>query len=94
MKTFQRQRGLNPSGNVGPSTWDRLIVTLRRGDSGSAVRAVQHNFRFAYGFRVLPVTGFFGARPRPRSGPSSAAPGCPSLRGHSPTWMTIIRFES
>lgn len=94
VKTFQRQRHLNPSGNVGPSTWDRLIVTLRRGDSGSAVRAVQHNFRFAYGFRVLPVTGFFG--PQTQAAVRSFQRGSRlPVTGvvNSPTWMTIIRFE-
>jgi peptidoglycan hydrolase-like protein with peptidoglycan-binding domain len=92
---FQRSRGLNPSGNVGPSTWDRLIVTLSRGNSGPAVRAVQHNMRFAYGFHFQRVTGFFG--------PETQAVVRAFQRGsrlpvtgvvNSPTWMTIIRFES
>jgi peptidoglycan hydrolase-like protein with peptidoglycan-binding domain len=60
VQRFQRANHLNPSGNVGPSTWARLVVTVRRGSRGSAVAAVQHNLRFAYGFRRLPVTGFFG----------------------------------
>jgi peptidoglycan hydrolase-like protein with peptidoglycan-binding domain len=60
VRSFQRSRGLNPSGNVGPSTWNRLIVTLRRGDRGSAVRALQHNLKFGYGFRFQRVSGFFG----------------------------------
>jgi peptidoglycan hydrolase-like protein with peptidoglycan-binding domain len=95
VKSFQRSRGLNPSGNVGPSTWDRLIVTLQRGDSGSAVRAVQHNFRFAYGFRVLPVNGIFG--PQTQAAVKSFQRGSRlPVTGvvNSPTWMTIIRFES
>ena len=60
VRSFQRSRHLNPSGNVGPSTWNRLIVTLRRGSRGSAVRAVQHNLKYAYGFRFMRVNGFYG----------------------------------
>jgi peptidoglycan hydrolase-like protein with peptidoglycan-binding domain len=94
VKSFQRSRGLNPSGNVGPSTWDRLIVTLRRGDSGPAVKAVQHNFRFAYGFLVLPVTGFFGPQTQAavrsfQRGSNLPVTGVVGSR----TWMTIIWFE-
>jgi peptidoglycan hydrolase-like protein with peptidoglycan-binding domain len=95
VKSFQRSRGLNPSGNVGPSTWDRLIVTLSRGNSGSAVRAVQHNLRFAYGFLVLPVTGNFGPQTQAAVKAFQRGSRLP-VTGvvNSPTWMTIIRFES
>ena len=90
-----RSRGLNPSGNVGPSTWDRLIVTLSRGNSGPAVRAVQHNLRFAYGFLVLPVTGNFGPQTQAAVKAFQRGSRLP-VTGvvNSPTWMTIIRFES
>ena len=95
VKSFQRQHHLNPSGNVGPSSWDRLIVTLSRGDSGSAVRAVQHNFRFAYGFRVLPVTGFFGPQTQAAVRSFQRGSRLPVTGVVNPaTWMTIIRFES
>jgi peptidoglycan hydrolase-like protein with peptidoglycan-binding domain len=60
VQSFQRSRHLNPSGNVGPSTWNRLIVTVRRGSQGSAVRAVQHYMKYAYGFRAVRVNGYFG----------------------------------
>jgi peptidoglycan hydrolase-like protein with peptidoglycan-binding domain len=95
VKSFQRSRGLNPSGNVGPSTWDRLIVTLSRGNSGPAVRAVQHNLRFAYGFLVLPVTGNFGPQTQAAVKAFQRGSRLP-VTGvvNSPTWMTIIRFES
>jgi peptidoglycan hydrolase-like protein with peptidoglycan-binding domain len=59
VRRFQHLHGLRTSGVVSSSTWNRLIVTLRRGDRGSAVRAVQHNLKFAYGFRFVRVTGFF-----------------------------------
>jgi peptidoglycan hydrolase-like protein with peptidoglycan-binding domain len=91
---FQRSRGLNPSGNVGPSTWDRLIVTLRRGNTGPAVRGLQHNLRFAYGFRVLPVTGAFGAQTQAAVRAFQRGSRLP-ITGvvNSRTWMTIIWFE-
>lgn len=95
VKAFQRSRGLNPSGNVGPSTWDRLIVTLRFGNRGPAVKAVQHNLRFAYGFQVLPVTGFFGNQTLAavkafQHGSRLPVTGVVGVR----TWMTIIWFEN
>jgi peptidoglycan hydrolase-like protein with peptidoglycan-binding domain len=44
---------------VGQQTWPRLIVQVRRGNSGPAVAGVQHNLRFAYGFN-LAIDGIFG----------------------------------
>jgi peptidoglycan hydrolase-like protein with peptidoglycan-binding domain len=94
VRRFQRSRGLNPSGNVGPSTWDRLIVTVGAGSSGPAVRAVQHSLRFAYGFRFQRVTGFFGAETNAtvrafQRGSRLPVTGIVS----APTWMTMIWFE-
>jgi hypothetical protein len=63
VRSFQRSRHPNPSGIVGASTWNQLIVTLGRDSRSSDVRAVQHNLRFAYGFRFRRVTGFTGTRP-------------------------------
>jgi peptidoglycan hydrolase-like protein with peptidoglycan-binding domain len=94
VKQFQRQRGLNPSGNVGPSTWDRLIVTLRFGNRGPAVKAVQHNMRFAYGFRFQRVTGFFGNETLAVVRAFQRGSRLP-VTGvvNTPTWMTMIWFE-
>jgi peptidoglycan hydrolase-like protein with peptidoglycan-binding domain len=95
VKSFQRSRGLNPSGNVGPSTWDRLIVTLRFGNRGPAVKAVQHNMRFAYGFQFQRVTGFFGTETLAVVRAFQRGSRLP-VTGvvNSPTWMTIIWFEN
>jgi peptidoglycan hydrolase-like protein with peptidoglycan-binding domain len=94
VRNFQRSRGLNPSGNVGPSSWDRLIVTVGAGSSGSAVRAVQHSLRFAYGFRFQQVTGFFGTQTNAavrafQRGSRLPVTGIVASR----TWMTMIWFE-
>ncbi|MFD8022851.1 peptidoglycan-binding protein [Streptomyces lavendulae] len=38
---FQSERGLDADGRVGPRTWPRLVVTVRAGDRGDAVTALQ-----------------------------------------------------
>jgi peptidoglycan hydrolase-like protein with peptidoglycan-binding domain len=46
VKAVQTGSGLTADGIVGPLTWPRLIVQVRRGDTGEAVRGVQEEFRF------------------------------------------------
>jgi peptidoglycan hydrolase-like protein with peptidoglycan-binding domain len=60
VKTFQRSHGLKVDGQVGANTWTRLIITLRNGSRGSAVRGLQHQLRFQYGYRGVIVDGTFG----------------------------------
>lgn len=46
VRAFQQSRGLAVDGIAGPQTFGALIVTVRRGDRGDAVRAVQEEFQF------------------------------------------------
>jgi zinc D-Ala-D-Ala carboxypeptidase len=60
VRSFQSKSHLQADGEVGPLTWSRLIVQVKQGNTGSAVSAVQHNLRFAYGFTKVGVDGQFG----------------------------------
>ncbi|MDH6708827.1 peptidoglycan hydrolase-like protein with peptidoglycan-binding domain [Kitasatospora sp. MAA19] len=60
VKSFQSANGLNPvDGVVGTDTWSKLIVTVRQGDNGDAVKALQVQLN-AHG-AGLAVDGAFGA---------------------------------
>ena len=46
VRAVQTAAGLTADGIVGKLTWPKVIRTVRRGDSGNAVRGVQVEFQF------------------------------------------------
>lgn len=66
VRNFQGTHGLAVDGIVGPQTWRSVIITMRFGSVGSAVKAVQDqaNFRSGRGDGppTLSVDGIFGSK--------------------------------
>jgi peptidoglycan hydrolase-like protein with peptidoglycan-binding domain len=66
VRAFQGEKNLAVDGIVGPRTWSALIVTVRQGSRGDAVRGVQEEFRFrdlsGDPSAGLQVDGIFGPR--------------------------------
>jgi peptidoglycan hydrolase-like protein with peptidoglycan-binding domain len=60
VKSFQRKVKISVDGVVGPTTWTKLIITVKKGSKGNAVRAVQWQLRNQYGYKTLAVDGNFG----------------------------------
>jgi peptidoglycan hydrolase-like protein with peptidoglycan-binding domain len=46
VKAFQTSKGLAANGTVDPNTWTALIIQVKKGNSGDAVRGVQEEFQF------------------------------------------------
>jgi peptidoglycan hydrolase-like protein with peptidoglycan-binding domain len=64
VKQFQQSAGLAADGKVGRLTWPKLIVQVRKGDTGDAVRGVQEVIQFHDQSDNPPnhVDGIFGPR--------------------------------
>ena len=62
VKAFQTDKGMAGDGIVAPQTWSALIIQVKKGSSGDAVRGVQEEFQFRSGEpgKGLKVDGIFG----------------------------------
>ena len=46
VRAFQKDQKLTQDGDVGPLTWPVLVVQVKKGNTGDAVRGVQEEFQF------------------------------------------------
>jgi peptidoglycan hydrolase-like protein with peptidoglycan-binding domain len=62
VKAFQTSKGMTADGIMRAQTWSTLIIQVKKGSSGDAVRGVQEEFQFRAGEpgKGLKVDGIFG----------------------------------
>ncbi len=90
VKNFQSASGLTSDGIVGPATWSKLVVTVRTGSTGDAVKAVQNLLNHKRG-TSLAVDGVFGVSTDSavRSFQSHAGIGSDGIVGAT-TWKNLV----
>jgi peptidoglycan hydrolase-like protein with peptidoglycan-binding domain len=66
VRAVQQASGVGVDGIVGPQTWPKVIVQVRQGSQGDAVRGVQEEFQFRNlsgdPSKGLAVDGIFGPK--------------------------------
>ncbi|GLV86951.1 hypothetical protein Slala03_66400 [Streptomyces lavendulae subsp. lavendulae] len=86
---FQSERGLDADGRVGPRTWPRLVVTVRAGDRGDAVTALQALLTNAG--HPTAVTGSFTTDTEDVLRAFQSAHGMPATGiAEPPVWLAIV----
>ena len=62
VKAFQTSKGMTADGIISAPTWSTLVIQVKKGSSGEAVRGVQEEFQFRAGEpgKGLKVDGVFG----------------------------------
>lgn len=60
VEAFQSSRGLSADGIVGQQTWPQLIIEVRQGSNGDAVRAVQSQIHGRGDGAHIAIDGVFG----------------------------------
>jgi len=62
VKALQTSKGMTADGIMSAQTWSTLIIQVKKGSSGDAVRGVQEEFQFRAGEpgKGLKVDGIFG----------------------------------
>jgi len=95
VQLFQGRNGLPQDGKVGPATWMKLVVLVKKGSRGPAVKAVQSNLSVSYGYRYVAVDGVFGdatdraVRDFQRTHPPLHVDGAVGMD----TWQALVYFE-
>jgi peptidoglycan hydrolase-like protein with peptidoglycan-binding domain len=46
VRAFQKAKKLTVDGKVGEKTWSAIVITVKKGSTGDAVRGVQEEFQF------------------------------------------------
>jgi len=89
VRAFQSARGLAVDGMVGSETWPALVVTVRNGSTGDAVRGAQSQLR-SKGYSIT-VDGIFGSQTETavRSFQSSRGITVDGIVG-SVTWLHLV----
>jgi peptidoglycan hydrolase-like protein with peptidoglycan-binding domain len=49
-------------GRVGPATWEKLVVSLRKGSRSVAVTGLERQLRFRWGYKAVIVDRDFGPK--------------------------------